>query len=368
MGHNRSDPDRLSRSQVLTKYGIAFQTYETLKKSGFLKGDVTYGGGREFIEASEHNDFVFRAARNDIFSFGSKHRSIGITMPFHRFLTLRFLNTPASEVLEELIQIGLVPLTMKFRRAEINRYYSLFIQHLPDEFEKAVVSGNEPRKPGLKSKFRVLLKLLGIETYYDHPELISQLTYIIKSREMVEPFLSTNATSDEIAGLYGKVLHLKDMIPVEAIIAYRTLFYSIHELPKADLDAYSLLLPPDERRMRFMARKQSLSEYGARQGIDSAADTRAVLEVIKKDAQVAYLANKQWNTTDLGLQAMRAHLDIFFKASDRLDTLGGTASSAVAKMFEKFVVDPIEDDIDLDIPPPESPPLIEDKSKVKDKP
>lgn len=368
-------PSRLSRSQVLTKYGISFKTYEALRKGNFLKGPVTYGSGKEFIEASEHNDFVLKSARNDIYSFGNGLRGHsgghggGITVPFHRFLLLRFMNTPAAETLEEMIQIGLIHPDTRFRRTEINRYYSRFVDRLPESLKKAIIAGNEPVKPDLKKQFHTMLKVLGIDAYYDHPEMIDQISFLVKAKGTIEPILSTTSSADDVAELCCRLLHAPGRVTVEAIVAYRALFYAIHELPKHDLSAYKGIIPPDEKRSKAAAFGQTLTEYGARKGIDQAADTRAILETIKKDAQRAYLKHSQWAQTDQGLQAMRAHLDTFFKACDRLETLGGTGSSAVAKMFEKFVVDAVDDDSDIDLStiPAQTVQMIEDKEKPKDK-
>jgi hypothetical protein len=119
---------------------------------------------------------------------------------------------------------------------------------------------------------------------------------------------------------------------------YKLLFYSVHELQAEDLEAYFTIIPPTERDAKKGAARKKISQYAISQGI-STKNVTAILEEVRADAQKDIFNLKKLKTSNAH-QALRAALDRFLKADQRIEDLTGGDNYELAKIFDSFKIEP----------------------------
>jgi len=331
MVKRNSKLETLTRAGLLAKYGISFDTLGTLLGSDLLEGEFDHKAGKSLFAVSPQDDFVFRCSRLQIDSF----HAIGLTLPFHRFLIYRFINTPVDEVYEEIFQLGLLPKMKAFTKSSMNHLYRRFIGAAPRELVKAFKDLREPRKAE-KKKYDLFLKALNLQAYYDRPSLVDDLMFYVPMRLELEALLTTICTADEAADAISKMIDVT--VPLSAITAYRVLFYASHNIDSAHIDMYHSLILPSERLIKREAAGLTLTEFCVKMGADRVVDTKTALEVILKHAQKEVMRLQQIKTPE-GQQAARAALDRLVKAHDRLEGMGATSEESresLARTFKRF--------------------------------
>lgn len=325
--------EKKPRGQILADYKISLRTFEEILGRKLLKGPITREKGKNFFEINANNDFMFRAARNHISSF-KMIRNDSPALPFHRFLALRFVNTPPGETYEELLNSGLISGNGQFSRGIISKYYSQFIRRLPSEIRGDVVLKQEPTGREGQRLFRLFLKVIGVLEFYDNPQLIDDLSYIVLDKEGIEPILTTKSESEAVAQAIGTISGTAP--PVAAVDAYRNLYYAVHEVGESEWDTYLVTKPVELRDSLKSARNMSLDEFAAHEGINELCEHKRVLEVLRTDVQTKFLKSARYHTGS-AMQTARSHIDTFLKISDRLDKIG-EGRIDIAKMFDKFIV------------------------------
>ena len=327
---------RKSRGQILADYKLSLATFENILGHGFLKGGVVKERGKNFYEIGAHNHFVFRSAANDIASFKMVKTDIPV-LPFHRFLSLRFVNTSPGETYEEAVSIGLLPKNGQYKKSVLSRYYSQFLRNVPLEIRNSIILKQEPVPKEGRRLFRLFLKVLGILVYYDTPELIDDLGYLLGYRDFIEPLMTALGSAEEVSSALGKMVNptaALPLMPSHAVNAYRNLYYSSHEIGSTDLASYFKTLPEIDRAIREVALNRSIGEFSAREGLSC--EHKRVLELLRSEAQAEFLKQTQLRT-GTSIQAARSNLDTILKVSDRLDKLG-EGSLDIAKIFDRFLV------------------------------
>jgi len=328
----------LTRPQILKQFDLRQKTLSRI--IGHLDTAFFSRGGRRFLEITDHNRFVLQSARNLVDSFGygsvSKGKIRGIrTLPFHRFLVLRFLNTPVEEVLDEVRQLGLVP-EKNLSLTEMRRIQSRIFKRLPDELRPIAKSRREPTEEEMP-KFVLFLKVMNIRAFYEKPEAIDDLAPFISMREAIEVFLATESDHKEIASFLSHQMGMK--ISFKAVYAYRSLFFASHEMSQEDLESYLLMVPPTERRMKKASMQRTITQIAISSGLDGACETREIMEEMRKGAQKQYFNAVRLKTTD-AVQIQRAAVDQFLKLDEHLEKKGGDVAG-IAKLFQKFEIESV---------------------------
>jgi hypothetical protein len=341
--NKRTRPEKLSRAKILKKYGLSLGTLEILNGIGIFENEFEYRRGKSFLPITKRDDFVLRCARNEITSFGGKNV---FSLPFHRFLILRMINTPADEIYDEIFQIGLLPSMNHFPMKEFQAIFDSFIENSPEELRKMFEKSKDPRGKKERNFLEVFLKVMNLEIYYDEPRLVEELLFFTKMKERLEAMMTTKAKSGEIAEAISKSVGLE--VPIEAVVSYRMLFYSTHDILERDFEKYLLLVTPEERGNKSEANGLTLTEFCVRRGVDQAVQTKQVLEVIFLQAQKEVLYLSRFKNAD-SAQAARAAFDRLLKAHEALEAIGaasGTSRENVAKLFDKFIVREVDEQED----------------------
>lgn len=320
----------LSRAKVLKRYKISLGTLDTLIGTSTLKGKFEHRHGKSFLPISERDDFVLRSARNEI-------RSFEAALPFHRFLVLRMVNTSLDEIYDEIFQIGLLSSEKHFTKDHLKTIHSIFLRNTPIELRSLFKARRAPRKKE-QEILDLFLETMSIKVYYEHPKLIEDLLFFLGMKSNLEAMLTTIASAEDVTEAVSKVAGLS--IPLEAVVSYRIMLYSTHDISTENMDAYLSLLPPKERRVRKEARTLTLSEFCVRHGVDQAMRAREVLETIFLQAQREVLRLTKIKTPE-SAQVVRAAFDRLLKAHEAIEAMGETSGKSredIAKMFDKFVV------------------------------
>ena len=325
-----------SKGQILSDYKISLRTFEDLIGRSLVKGSPIARQGKVFIEITPHNDFIFRASANDIFSFKNIRADVPV-LPYHRFLCLRFVNTSAQETFDELTSFGIISKTGSVKKSTLTRYYAQFARKCPVEIRRYVETKSEPVKKEDHRLFRLFLDVLGISAYYDSPQCLDEFSFFMEHRGHLEPVMTTISTAEEVADVFGKMTGIP--IPVELTAAYRVLFYSTHDMQEPDRHMYFSSFPAKERHLRTAAAESRIQEFVLKQGLDNVYEQRVLLDELQKIAQLS-LARASHLKHDAGIQITRSNLDMFLKINDRLDLVSKAGRKDVAKLFDRFIMKP----------------------------
>lgn len=334
---------KLSRAQILTKFDLKPRTLEVLLGSLMLDSKFESKHGRRLMTVNGEQKFLLSCAQNYIDSFSSARfnhsRISGIpSLPFHRFLALRFLTTPLDEIFEEIFLLNLLPSKARFKKETFKKLYARFLKRIPAELKSLVKGRKAPKTKKEKLLYDALLSVLNIYEFYHRPEYVDQLMFFSGMKKKVELFLSTTSSSSDIA----KFLTKQTGVPVKekAISAFRMLFYSIREISDHDLEAYFAMIQPSERKGQREAMSKSINQLAMSLGVEHLGETRDVLEGIKRQALKELSQHMGWKTAE-SRQAQRAAFDRWLKADERLESIGGDVID-ITRIFEKFTIKKVD--------------------------
>ncbi len=311
-----------------------------------MEGTFESKHGRRTLDVTPHNQFTLESSKNAIHSFGSgtvqrgKIRGVH-SFPFHRFLILRFLNTPLSEIYEEIFQLDLLHGKVRFPAASLKKIHNRFLERLPDQIRNTVKRQIPPKSKKMKEAYDTFLTVMNIKKFYYEPELVEYLNPFMELKATLEMYLSAHSTAREIAHVIGAQMGVN--VADIAVWSYRILFYSIHEINQDDLELYLSLILPQERKMKKLAIPKTIIELSVALGLDLLSETRDVLEVIRKDAQKQFFDLSHMKTSD-ARQARKHALDQFLKADEYIEKHGGNLVD-FAKIFGKFVIEKAPDGV-----------------------
>lgn len=330
---------KLTRAQLLSKYDIRPKTLDVILGSGLIEGEFENSHGRRTLEVTPHNSLVLESSRNDIQSFGrgtvqrGKVRGVH-AMPFHRFLILRFLTTPLSEIHDEIFQLNLLHNKSRFPSKTLKKIHTRFLERLP----KALVATIKARKPPtkkLKESYDTFLRAMNLKEFYEDPEIVDRLNFFMDMKPDLEMYLSTRASSKEVANVVSSQIGIN--VAEAAIWVYRVLFYSIHEITDDDFELYLSLIKPHERSMKKIAIPKDITELAVSLGLDVMNETRDVLVEIRRSAQREFFDLFDQKTAE-SRQARKHALDQFLKADEYIEKHGGNLVD-FSKIFGKFVIE-----------------------------
>ena len=329
-----------TKSQLLSKYDIPFEAFEVLQGMGHFKSRFAGRGGLSVVTPTKEDLFALECARLTVLGFRGAP-----LLPYHRFLILRLLCLPVKDVYEELINSGLLASKERFRLDYLKKLHAAMVKRAPKEIKKVLEKRVLPKSKIGKKRFEKFLSILNIKFFYDSPERIDELGFFLKDREVVEMILTTSGSNEDIADYFSS--HLKAKVPIDAILAYRLLFYSTHELSEKAWEKYLLTIPPNERQAKTDARKKDLVDYSIMKGLKGLATMTDVLDRVKTRS-LKELGNAQGFQTPGALQSQRTALDSILKIDQYQRDLGGDDTD-FWKIFERFSVRPPEDEEPLTI-------------------
>lgn len=328
----------MTRAQILKEYDLRPKDLDVLLGSGLLSGKFESKDGRLLLDVSDSDVFVLESARNSVSSFGygsvnsSKVRGVH-TLPFHRFLVLRFLNTPIEEIYDEIFQLDLLHSRKKFTIQSLKAIHKRFISRVPESLRETLEKQAPPTDEN-RDDFLLFLRVLNIRKFYEEPEIMEQLRFFMESKSQVEMYMSTNSTADEIAEILST--QLSTTIASLGVWSYRILFYAIHEITAEDMEAYFLCIRPQEKRMKKVSIPRTIKQLVVSLGITEVSNTRDVLDHVKRVSQKDYCYQEGLKTTN-ALQVRKFALDQYMKADEYIESHGGNIAD-FSRLFNKFVI------------------------------
>lgn len=330
----------LTKSQLLSKYDIPLEAFEVLQGMGHFKSRFVPRNGLSMVEPTKEDEFALECARLMVLGFRGAP-----LLPYHRFLVLRLLCLPEKDVYEELVNTGLIASKERFDLNYLKKIYKAIVSRAPKEIKKVFTSKAPPKTKTGKKRLEKFLSILNIKFFYDNPDRIDELDFLLRSRDVVELVLTTSGTNDEIAEFFSS--HIKAQIPIESILAYRLIYYAKHEMNRKAWSDYLLTIPPDERKAKASADKKDLVDYSLAKGVKGLATTNEMLDRVKLKA-LRELSNAQGFQTSAALQSQRSALDSILKIDQYQRDLGGDDTD-FWKIFERFSVRPPTDEEPLSI-------------------
>lgn len=325
----------LSRIQILTRYDLNSTTLDVLEGSGHLEGKFEYKLGKSYLDVTKRNDFVLRAARNEIRSFSES------VLPFHRFLCLRFINTDPEEIQEEIFRLGLLPSRKAFTIQKLRGVQKRFMNRLPEELEDLVRAGREPKNKTETKNLDLFLKILGVSAYYDRPDLLEDLRSLLSLKNLVNPLLTTVCLDHDVSSALTKVVGEK--VPEVVVTAYRLVFHAVSEMEDAAFVKYLEMVEPTTARMYREARKLTFQEFAAKRGLN-VVEYQEVLTRLMMEKQKMLLNANRFKSPEM-VQAHRAAMDAYLKIYKILEDSGAVGKESrkkISDIFSKFIVEKTE--------------------------
>lgn len=327
---------KLTRSQILTKYELNRETFSYIHSLGFLKHDFVNEKGRRVINITKKDGFILSCAKNTLSSFGyglsNKGKIRGVhPPPFYRFLVLRFLTTPVDEIYEEIFHMGLLRSRAKWPIKELTAIYNRFLDRLPTSLRKIISKHKEPNK-AQKEEFTTFLRVMSIRDFYENPYSVEVTEYFLKTRVVSETFMSTRSSSEDVAKAITE--YMGETVGTTLVSAYRTLFYSIHDMSEVDKEAYFTVIHPSEKANKKSALTMTMPEYGMAKGMTETS-VETMLRKLRDKTQREIFDLMGLKTKE-GKAMLRAALDRFLKIDDKLNAMGGGDESDANSFFNGF--------------------------------
>jgi hypothetical protein len=323
--------EELSRVRILTKYDLSSVSLDVLEGMGLLKGDFEYKRGKAYLEVTKEDDFTLRCARNDLRSFP------GTTLPFHRFLCLRFINTSIEEIQEEIFRLDLLPSRKVFTIAALKKIKAEFMKRLPKELSDLVKKGREPKNKTETARLDHFLTVLGVSAYYARPDLLEDLRSLMPLKSTVDPFLTTACLDHEVSEALSKIVGEK--VPDIAVSSYRIVFHAVGEMNDQAFEKYLTFVEPTRARMFREARRLTFQEFAAKRGLD-VVEYQEVLKRLMMEKQKLILNAGRFKSAEM-VQAHRAAVDAYLKIYKVLEDAGSVGKESrkkISDIFGKFIV------------------------------
>jgi len=320
----------LTKSQLLTKYDIPFEAFEVLQGSGHFESCFAPRNGLNVVTPTAEDLFAIECAKLSVLGFRGAP-----LLPYHRFLVLRLLCLPVKDVYEELINLGFLASRARFKLSYLQKIHKTMIARAPKEIKKILEKRELPKSKVGKDRFIKFLSIMNIKIFYEAPDRVDDLGFFVKSRNVFELILTTSGSNEDIAEFFSE--HMKTQIPREAVLGYRLLYYSSHELSSENWKNYLATIPPDERKAKADARGKDLVEYSSMKGIQGLASMAEILDRAKM-RYIRELGNTQGFQTSGALAAQRSALDSILKIDQYQKTLDGHDDTDFWKIFERFTV------------------------------
>lgn len=306
-----------THQQILTEFGLRMSTLDFLLGTKQINPDrFESRGGKEVIELTPDDIFILQCSRNSIYNFGegsvNKGKVRGIhPLPFHRFLLLRFITCTLEETYEEIFTRQLLPSKAKYPIENLKEIKDRFLALCPDSIRPLIEQKELQETSPDKEKFKIFLRAIDAEIFYDDPGTLSQHLWLIPYRLRLEILLTTDNASEKVIRALFSLMNLS--VKEEGINLYRRGLYSLHDLTSDDRAAYFKLLLPTERDLKTAAVGHTIAYLAMEQGLYEASEELEILREVKKRAMEAFLKSGRLKTPN-GAQFNRHHLDTYLKA------------------------------------------------------
>jgi hypothetical protein len=320
----------LTRVQICKQYGLSSSTFDDVKP--LLTTEPVPKCGNVFYDLSSHDDLVLRCAKNHPASFSVDEKAATHTLPFHRFLALRFLTTSLDDIYDELLHRNLA--THRLKKEYLKRLRTTFLHNLPPEL-RAIAAKQEMPNELQTSRYRLMMQTIGIDLVYEAPMWLEDMFLLVGDpniKRMVELVLTTRglknehqAALEEMTGVHWKGLGVE---------MYKSLFYDIFSMSERDWVFYGDFLRPPERNEKLASRTMSTNELRVHTGLRPHFKETTELVLIKMQRRIADMFNLgiEGDTNQLN-HALRSYLWAGKNTGEEL-----RAETSPGKIFEELSV------------------------------
>ena len=252
----------LSRVQICDRFGLRAASFDAV--SQFISCTPVPVRGVVVYPLTPKDEFILGCARVHGASFGGENNEIH-TLPFHRFLCLRFLTSSVKETIIEIEQRNLA--TSRFSRVYLGHLASWFAKRLPAVL-RPIVKKKRADTAEEEAMLRTLLKVLGIEWTYDNPQWIDDLFKPFpdhEARKIFELTLTTKGTREEKQAALEELLRFQ--WGAHPLDMYEGVFYDRGTMSDADWNYYISVLLPSDAKAYEAARVETTNAFIIREGM-----------------------------------------------------------------------------------------------------
>lgn len=251
----------LSRVQICDRFGLRAASFDAV--SPLLSCKPVADRGRIIYPLAPKDEFVLGCARVHGASFCGDNKNIH-TLPFHRFLCLRFIT---SSLQETVLEINQRYLANGFDSRYLGKLFAWFVKRLPEPV-RAAVKRKLPESAEETEMVRTLLKVIGILWAYDNPQWVDgffEYFHNHEAKKIFELALTTKGTRDE------KQLIIEELLRVQwqahPIDLYECLLYDLGVMTEKDWAYYKSVLLPSDAKAYEEARNETTSAFITREGM-----------------------------------------------------------------------------------------------------
>lgn len=325
-----------SRPRLCRKYGITDRTLNRLERTGLLSLTWSSVNGLLVTPISEVDGKMLTVAAVAIESFtiGTGER----LWPFHRFLTLRFLqvqNEDLEDLHLELVQRNMVS-EVTFSLKALRTMHEVFIKKLPQPLRYLAKIKREPETDEEKEYFAYLLSVLELHTVYEHPEYEQGFEFMLDepTKDIVDATLTTRADFSSIRKFLAEVLSLR--MANEGLMFYQLLFHDITALSAAEIKLFLKSSKPSQRNRLQSALGQTIETFRVRSGIEDVIKVDQTLEFLR-DRVVENLIISIDGRTEEAEKTFLNNLRGLMMITERLDQLKPSANDAQATSLPPYM-------------------------------
>jgi hypothetical protein len=255
----------ISQALICDKYKISPTTF--VKVQHLLKAKEVEKHGRHLFDIQPRDDFVLRCARNHVASFGGTGKDTARILPFHRFLCLKFLTTPAKEAISEIHQRNLA--TTRFGLNYYKKLRERFISRVPKELRPLAKKLGAPNKKQLGA-YEMMLNVIGAAVPYEHPKWLDNLFAFIgdgRAKNILETILTSRGSRTD----HQRALEELSSQQWQnfALDLYQSVFYDIAIMSEEDWKYYLSVIRPTEKYSRLSAKAMTTDAVRIKEGSDA---------------------------------------------------------------------------------------------------
>lgn len=336
-------PGLYSRPRICREFKISDRTLIKLERTGLLALAWSTENGQLMTAVSEADARRLSVAQLavDSFPLGNKqlHR-----WPFHRFLTLRFLqvqNENLEDLHTELVQRNLISETA-FTFDKLRALHETFIRKLPKELHYLARFKRAPETDEEKEFFSYLLDTLEVRAIYEHPEYEQGFEFMVDEvvKDVVDAALTTRSDFASIRDFLASAISLH--IVSEGLLIYQVLFHDINLLTPEEVKNFLKNTKPSQRSRLSMAIGQTLDIFRVRSGIDDKLKSDQTFEFLRDRLVENLVRTVDVHTEDAEKSFMHS-LRSLMVITERLDQLkpADTQDSGLPPFMRSMELKPV---------------------------
>jgi hypothetical protein len=261
-----------------------------------------------------------------------------VLWPFHRFLTLRFLqvqNEDLGDLHAELVQRNIVA-ESAFSVSELRTIHEIFIKKLPKPLRYLAKVKREPETDEEKEYFAYLLAVLELTTIYEHPEYEQGFEFMLDepTKDVVDALLTTRSGFSTIRKFLAEAISLR--MANEGLMLYQLLFHDVNALSASEIKQFLKNSKPSQKSRLQLAIGQTVEVFRVRSGIEESIKAEHTLEFLREQV-VKNLISAVDGRTDESERTFLNNLRGLMMITERLDQLKPLADESQSATLPPYM-------------------------------